>query len=103
MIYFDITGNGTAYCIPSNPTIGETFEFFATPYDSDVFEDVTCTDENGYSIAVPQADNFTLEMPNTAFITFHVQFSGSTPPTPPTPTRTKRKHMPLWMYPMFRG
>ena len=41
MIYFDITGNGTAYCIPSNPTIGETFEFFAIPYDSDVFEDVT--------------------------------------------------------------
>lgn len=102
-IYFDITGNGTAYCIPSSPTIGEEFTFKAVAYGSDYLVDVTCTDDTGAYIAVPVSAEFNMEMPNVMFITFHVTFTGETPPEPPTPTvRTKRKRMPLWMYPCLR-
>lgn len=100
-IYFDITGNGTAYTLPSAPSVGENFTFYAIAFDSDVFEDVWCTDENGYSIAIPQADTFSMQMPNVVSLTFHVQFSETTPPTPPTP-ETRKHRMPIWMYPCLR-
>ena len=100
-IYFDISGNGTAYAIPSNPSIGEEFMFYAVPFDGDTLLDVTCTDADGYSIAVPTSMTFSMTMPNTSAITFHVSFSGTTPPTPATQTY-KKKHMPIWMYPILR-
>jgi len=101
-VYFEITGNGYAYVIPSEPSVGEEFEFNAVAYDGDSFVDVTCTDDGGYSVAVPQSPQFNLIMPSTQFLTFHVEFTGVTPP-PPTPERPKRKRMPLWMYPCLRG
>lgn len=101
-IYFDITGNGTAYCIPSSPTIGEEFTFNAVAYEGDTFVDVTCTDDMGASIAVPVSTEFDMEMPNVMFITFHVVFTGETPPEPPTPTGKRRKRMPIWLYPCLR-
>lgn len=102
-IFFDITGNGTASTTPTSPSVGEQFTFTATPYGTDTFQDVTCTDDQGYSVAVPQADNFTMTMPSVISLTFHVTFTGDTP-TPPTPTPTKRRRrMPIWMYPTLRG
>ena len=102
-VYFEITGNGTAYVVPSEPTIGQTFEFFAVAYSGDTFVDVYCTDDTGQYVAVPQSDNFTMEMPNVQYLTFHVEFTGVTPPTPPTPSGYKRKRMPIWMYPCLRS
>lgn len=99
-IYFDITGNGTAYTIPSNPTIGQTFDFYAVAYEGDYFVDVTCTNEDGQSVAVPQSSQFSMEMPNFQYITFHVEFTGTTPPTPTGYKR--RKRMPIWLYPCLR-
>lgn len=101
-IYFDITGNGTAYCIPSTPTIGEEFTFYALAYEGDALVDVTCTDDMGASIAVPVSTEFNMQMPNVMFITFHVTFTGETPPEPPTPTGKRRKRMPIWLYPCLR-
>jgi hypothetical protein len=101
-IYFDITGNGTAYCIPSSPTIGEEFTFKAVAYDSDCLVDLTCTDDMGYSIAIPVSTEFDMEMPNVMFITFHVVFTGETPPEPPPTEKVKRKRMPIWLYPCLR-
>ena len=102
-VYFEITGNGTAYVIPSTPTIGQEFTFYAVAYGDDEFVDVTCTNDEGVYVAVPQADTFTLEMPDTQYLTFYVEFTGTTPPEPPTPTRRKRKHMPIWMYPYLKN
>lgn len=101
-IYFDITGNGTAYCIPSSPTIGEEFTFYALAYEGDTLVDVTCTDDTGASIAVPVSTEFNMQMPNVMFITFHVTFTGETPPEPPPTEKPKRKRMPIWLYPCLR-
>ncbi len=100
-IYFDITGNGTAYCVPFMPEVGEAFDFYATPFVGESLVDVTCTDDQGQYVAVPVQEHFQLTMPNTTFLTFHIEFTEYGPP--PTPTLRKRHRMPLWMYPMFRA
>lgn len=102
-IYFNITGNGTAYTTPTSPTIGQTFTFYAIPDVGESFLDVTCTNDQGVYVAVPQSDTFTLVMPNTQYLTFNVEFTGTTPPIPPTPTRRRRKQMPIWMYPCLKN
>ena len=101
-IYFNITGNGTAYAIPSSPTIGQTFDFNAVPDAGEQLVDVYCYDDSGSSVAVPVSTQFSMTMPNVMYLTFYVEFTG-TPPTPPTPTTPKkRKRMPIWMYPCLR-
>lgn len=102
-IYFNITGNGTAYAVPSSPTIGQTFDFNAIPDAGEQLVDVYCKDDNDQYVAVPVSTQFSMQMPNVMYLTFYVEFTGTTPPTPPTPTTPrKRKRMPIWMYPMFR-
>lgn len=100
-IYFEITGNGTAYCAPASPTIYEEFTFYAIPYEGESLLDVRCYTAEGYSMAVPVSTEFTVAMPDTQYITFYVDFTGETPPTP-TPTTHRKKRMPIWMYPCLR-
>lgn len=102
-IYFNITGSGTAYATPSSPTIGETFTFHAIPYGGESLVDVSCTNDTGEYIAVPVAEEFSMEMPNSMYITFNVVFTGTPTPPTPTPTGRKRHRMPIWEYPLFRS
>lgn len=93
-ILFDIIGDGTAYCIPHSPAVGETFYFYAVPDTGASLVDVTCTDDQGMYVAVPVSLNFSLPMPNTSYLTFHVEFT--------TVKKKRNRRMPIWMYPMFR-
>ena len=95
-IIFDITGNGTAYCMPYAPSVGETFEFYATPFLGESLIDVTCTNDQGMYVAVPVSRHFQLTMPNTTYLIFHVEFTHR------KTNKSRNRRMPIWMYPMFR-
>lgn len=98
-----VSGNGVAFVDDDNPSQGQTVTLTCEPDIGETLEDVLAWDSDGHSIAlyVQQSQTFTWNDSWVA-MTISVEFSGSTPP-PPTPARTKRKHMPIWMYPMFRG
>lgn len=97
-----VSGNGVAYVDDNNPSQGQSVTLTCIPDTGETLDDILAWDSGGHSIAlyVQQSQTFTWD---DAWIsmTISVEFSGTTPPTP-TPT-TRRKHMPIWMYPMFRG
>ena len=97
-----VSGNGVAYVDDDNPSQGQSVTLTCTPNTGETLDDVLAWDSGGHSIAlyVQQSQTFTWDDTWVA-MTISVEFSGTTPPTP-TPT-TRRKHMPIWMYPMFRG
>jgi hypothetical protein len=105
-IYINVTGNGTAYVDNYHPDNGEDFTLYAIANSPDTLDDITAQDANGYWIAmdvVPQKTYPYDENNWGKYINIYVDFSGETPPSPPTPTPTlPPHHMPIWMYPKFR-
>ena len=98
-------GNGTAYVSDYNPADGATFTLYAEPASGEELLSIKAWDENGYSIAMEQYTpyTYTYNAGWGAHISIIVTFSG-TPPVPPVPPTSyiQKKHMPIWMYPMFR-
>lgn len=102
-IYLSTTGNGTAYVSNNMPADGDPFTLNANPATGETLNDIYARDSHGHSIAMQVATQYTYTYDETAwgnFINIFVEFSGTTPPPPPT--AYKRKHMPIWMYPNLR-
>ena len=99
-----VVGNGIAYVSNSDPVDGETVTLTCTPDTGETIDDVEAWDSSAHPVAfapVPSQSFVWYDSTYGGAMTIKVTFSGS--PTPPTPTEThKRKHMPIWMYPMFR-
>ena len=99
-------GNGLAYASPSIVEDGENFILYANPASGETLDSIIGTTANGASIAMQLATEwgYTYDETNWGkYITVHVTFSGETPVPPvPPPTYIQKKHMPIWMYPMFR-
>lgn len=98
-----VEGNGYAYVDDDNPEPNQLVTLDGSPDAGETLDDILAWDSDGHSIALyaqlPQTFNW-----NAAWgaMTIKVVFTGSTPPTPPTPTHRK-KRMPIWMYPSLRG
>ena len=114
-ITFDISGNGYAEAsvntrIQNYADAGDYVVIDATANGDDTFLLWAVTSPSSLQLDFPVTSNpnaFT--MPSQA-VQIHAEFTGETPtpqppPQPPPwiePLPTKRKHMPIWMYPMFR-
>lgn len=109
-IIINIDGNGYAfanYHLYDETTriyraeAGEDVFIHARPNGEDSFINWT-SDSGGAVIDFEDGENTFFTMPdNDVEITAH--FTGETPPPPPPPSYgKKRKHMPIWMYPVFR-
>ena len=105
-ISVNITGNGSAYVTNPTPADGDSFTLYAIPASGETLVDITARDSHGYSIAMVVAQSYTYTYDETNWgnnIIISVEFTGQTPPTPPTPTSGwKQHHMPIWMYPFMR-
>lgn len=107
-VFVTSTGNGYAYASPSIMNDGDSFTIYAIPATGETLNDITATDANGYSIAMAVQQQASYIYNQTSWGTYihvMVEFSGNTPPVPPTPTPTKyytRNKMPIWMYPILR-
>ena len=106
-IYVNTTGNGYSYVAPQNVQDGDSFTLYNMPYGSDRLVDVIGWTQNGQSIAMGQPDyemHYTYDQTNWGdYIRIEIEYSGDTPPIPPTPVqRIRRKTMPIWMYPNIR-
>ena len=106
-IYINVTGNGISYVSNYHPADQDNFTLYAIPNGSDTLNSITATTSTGASIAMQQATEWQYTYNESAwgnFITINVIFSGSTPPSPPTPTPRDSKYgkMPIWFYPVLR-
>ena len=81
------SGNGYAYISDPDPEPNQPVTLFATPNAGETLDDIVATDQYGYSIALDVQQQQTFRY-NSAWgnISIVVTFSGSTPPTPPTPS-----------------
>lgn len=98
-----VTGNGIASVSNYFPTYGEMVDLYAIPNQGETLNDIYARTVTGDPMALSVVEQQTFPMPAESII-IYISFSGSTPPQPPTPTPayTKRKHMPIWMYPLLR-
>lgn len=85
-IIVNSSGNGIAYVSDSNPEPGQWVTLYAYPNQGATLDDISATDEYGYSIAMSlsQEQSFRYQSAwGTMIIT--VSFSGTIPPTPTFP------------------
>lgn len=107
VITMNVTGNGTAYTVPSRADTGDTITLYSYPASGEFCIDMELRETiSGQSIAStldPTLSVQSFTMPN-ADTTVIVLFTGTPPPPPPPPTigRIKKHKMPVWMYPYFR-
>lgn len=107
-IFVTSTGNGYAYAVPSLVNDGDQFILYAIPETGETLDDITAETATGQSIAmsVQQQETYTYNQQFWGnFIHILVEFSGETPPVPPTPTPTilKKIGMPIWEYPALKN
>lgn len=95
-IYISSTGNGTASVVPDRVEVDQQFTVYATPNPPDEIVLIQGWTADGQSIAMGQGEveTYTYSQYYGDHISIDVEFSGETPPVPPTPTKKK---MPLWM------
>lgn len=99
-ITIKIVGNGTVTKSKSRADAGEYVDIEAFPNGTDTFVEWS-VDSGGITLN-PTDNPQTFEMPNEPVI-ITAEFTGETP-QPPLPTPYYRpKHMPIWMYPVFRA
>ena len=104
-IRISTTGSGTASASAYRADSGTTILLSAVPSSGETFYGWTVTSGN-ITIDDPTATS-TFFVMGTENVNIRARFSGTAPPDPPSPpaptqTTAKRKHMPIWMYPMFR-
>ena len=107
-IFIDVNGNGVATVDNYHPLDGERFILKAIPNAGETLDDITAETSLGQSIAMQVVQEYPYTYNEQVwgnYIIIHVEFSGTTPPPPPPPPPTtyiEKKHMPIWMYPLFR-
>lgn len=100
-ITMNVTGNGIARVSNYNPVAGNIITLTCTPNSGESLVDIIATTVGGQSVALdPTLLVQTFTMPNES-INIAVEFTSYIPPTP-VPTGTKKKGMPIWMYPVLR-
>lgn len=84
-VYVNVSGNGYAYVDNPNPNPGEMFTLYAYEDPGETLDDITATEEHGYSVAMSTINVQTLEYRAIwgSFINIYVVFSGGSPPPPP--------------------
>lgn len=97
---FEIEGNGSASALPLRAESGDIVQITATPLGIDTFLGWTVL-SGGVTLTITSTTTATFIM-GSDNVHIKAEFSGTTPPIPPLPTKYKRHHMPIWMYPMFR-
>ena len=109
-IFMEADGNGYTWASLGEVEVHraefhDRIGIMAIPYDEDTFLNYEIVTPTALQLEQPLtiANNY-FTMPNeTVKIIAHFSGSTPTPPYPPIqPTQRKRKHMPIWMYPMFR-
>ena len=105
-IYVSVTGNGTAYVVPTTVNIGDDYVLTVTPASGESLVDIVAREiDTGLSVAVAvQTGSQTIPMRSNSDIQIDVTFTGTTPPPPPPPPvyKTEKTGMPIWMYPRFK-
>lgn len=110
-IFIEADGNGYAWASYGEvevhrAALGDRIELGAIANDSDTFIRYEIVTPSSLTLEQPLtiANNYFTMPDETVKIIAH--FTGSTPTPPYPPPRpkysTKKKHMPIWMYPMFR-
>lgn len=100
-ISVNTTGNGRAYVSNYNPIAGNIITLTCRPNTGEYLVDIIATTVGGQSVALdPTAQVQTFTMPSESII-IDVSFTSISPPTP-VPSGTKKKGMPIWMYPCLR-
>ena len=98
MISVVTEGNGSAYVSNPYPTDGGVFTLYAYPDTDWELTDIIAEDYQGYSIAVYVQEEQDIEYnEDWGDVLITVTFAYVEPPV-----RAKRKHMPIWMYPILR-
>ena len=59
-VYFNVRGEGTAYCIPQDLTEGEEFTIYCVPYEGSELLDVKLWTSDDQSIAITVGPEITL-------------------------------------------
>lgn len=87
-VFLNVSGDGTAYCIPAAGTElanGERFEIYSVPFAGAELDDIRAFDSHDYSVAIPVADHIVMQFRDSwGNLYVDIYFSGS--PTPPQPT-----------------
>lgn len=99
-INIDVTGNGTAWVDNDDPNTGETVTLYCIPDVGATLDNVDAVDLEGHSIALAVQEEQTFTYGSYSGMIIYVTFIGG--PTPPTPTTSTKRHMPIWMYPSLR-
>lgn len=98
-VYVNTIGNGFASVDKPSPNYDEDVTLTCVPNAGETLVDIIGETISGQSVALdPLLEVQTFSMPNESVI-ITVTFSGIIPP-PVIPS--VKKHMPIWMYPMFR-
>lgn len=87
-VFLNVSGDGTAYCIPAAGTElvnGERFEIYSVPFAGADLDDIRAFDSQDYPVAIPVADHIVMQFRDSwGNLYVDIYFSGS--PTPPQPT-----------------
>lgn len=98
-VFLNVSGDGSAYCIPPSGeelVNGEIFTIYFTPDTGSVLEDVRAFDSHDYSVALPAVSDNMLRMNfRSTWGNLYVDIYFSNAPSPPTPTPTG--NIPIWL------
>ena len=96
-----VDGNGTVTLSPRMANAGDTITIECFPASGEVLEQLEAKEiSSGQSIAlIFQTASQTFPMPSDN-VQVYVKFSGETPPQPIP--QIKKRHMPIWFYPVLR-
>ena len=92
-IRITINGEGRAWVSNENPVTGETVTLYARNELKSILSDIQAYDENGNPVYLATAYNqdFTWQYQTLDIIVTFVYYGGG-----------KKRHMPIWMYPILR-
>lgn len=99
VVYLNDHGNGYTYCVPSAGSQlvdGEHFEIHFVPDGGADLDSVRAYDSHDYAVALPAVSNYEISMnfrSGWGNLYVDVYYSGSTPPTPPSPIG----NLPYWL------
>lgn len=89
-VFLNVSGDGSAYCIPAAGTElanNERFEIYSVPFSGADLEDIRAFDSHDYSVAIPVADHIVMQFwDGWGNLYVDIYFSGSPTPPPPQPS-----------------
>lgn len=94
-VFLNVSGDGSAYCVPAAGTEladGERFEIYSVPFSGADLEDIRAFDSHDYSVAIPVADHIVMQFRSGwGNLYVDIYFTGS--PEPPSPVG----RIPIWL------